>query len=297
MALSLTATSIGTNSATLSWSVSGVSPTNYTWDVYISGTSGTIANPGFGPYSVSGTSGSTTVTGLASGTSYTYGIDLTLQSGNVAGGSASTTFTTSTPVVTYTITWNLNGGTGGSGYTTSVTSGNSISAPSSNPTRSGYTFSGWSVSFPYTPTGNVTISASWTPVATFPPVWSDTALASASTGVAYSDAVSATNMSYSGSYSVSAGSLPAGLSLNTSSGAITGTATTAGSYSFTISATNTYGSISQAFTFVVSAAPTGNMNVYNGSTWVSAPTYVFNGATWVLAPVYVYNGSSWVMAI
>jgi hypothetical protein len=87
------------------------------------------------------------------------------------------------------------------------------------------------------------------------------------------------------------------LSLNTSSGAVTGTPTTAGTSSFTITATNTYGSVSQAFTFVVSTAPTGNMNVFDGSNWISAPVDVRGTPTWVLAPVYVYNGSSWVMAI
>lgn len=298
MAVSISASSIGQNSATLSWNVSGITAPNYAWDVFISGSGGTVGQSGFGPYSTGSGSGSTSVTGLAAGTTYTFNIDLTLQNGNVGGGSNSTSFTTASPPVTYTITWDLAGGAGGSGYTGSVTAGSSVPAPSSNPTRSGYNFSGWSVSFPFTPSGNATITASWTAVATYPPTWTDTALASAQTATAYSDGVSATNMNYSGSYSVSAGSLPAGLSLNTASGAVTGTPTAAGSFNFTITATNSYGSISQAFSgFTVSVAPTGNMNVYNGTSWVSAPVYVWSGSAWVLAPVYVYNGSSWVMAI
>lgn len=297
MAFSMSVASVGQNSATINWSVSGISSTNYAWDVFFTASGGTLSQSGFGPYSVGSQNGSFTITGLAAGTSYSVSGDLTLQNGNVGGGSTSTSFTTSSPPVTYTITWNLAGGTGGSGYTTSVTAGNSISAPATNPTRAGYNFSGWSVSFPYTPTGNVTITASWTAVATFPPVWTDNTLGSAQTTVAYSDGVTATNMNYSGSYSVSAGSLPAGLSLNTTTGAVTGTATTAGTYNFTITATNTYGSVSQAFTFVVSVAPSGAMNVYNGTSFVQAPVYVYNGTTWVSASVYVWNGSTWVMAV
>ncbi|TDO18119.1 putative Ig domain-containing protein [Mycobacterium sp. BK086] len=43
------------------------------------------------------------------------------------------------------------------------------------------------------------------------------------------------------------GSLPSGLSLNTSTGEISGTPSAAGSYSFTLRATNGYGSVDQAF--------------------------------------------------
>ncbi len=57
-------------------------------------------------------------------------------------------------------------------------------------------------------------------------------------------------------WAVTAGSLPAGLSLNTSTGAITGTPTTAAAYSFTITATNSTGSDGQAYTGSVAASPT-----------------------------------------
>lgn len=175
-------------------------------------------------------------------------------------------------------------------------------APTTNGT---YSFSWTATNNPgggYTPSSLT--SASWSyvvsdppPPPTYPPSWSDTALVSGQVGVAYSDGVSATNMNYSGSYSVSTGSLPAGLSLNTSTGAITGTPTTATSYNFTITATNSYGSISQAFTMTVAApALTGHVQVYNGTSWVDSEVYVFNGSTWVLAQVYKYSGSAWVMS-
>lgn len=59
------------------------------------------------------------------------------------------------------------------------------------------------------------------------------------------------------SWSVAAGSLPPGLSLNTATGDISGTPTTPGSYSFTIRATDANASFAQtAFSMTVAAYPT-----------------------------------------
>lgn len=65
-------------------------------------------------------------------------------------------------------------------------------------------------------------------------------------------------------WSASAGSLPAGLSLNTSTGAITGTPTTAGAYSFTLSVTdNTSATDTQAYSGTVSAVAVSNIAIVN----------------------------------
>lgn len=56
-------------------------------------------------------------------------------------------------------------------------------------------------------------------------------------------------------FSVSAGSLPAGLSLNTTTGTISGTPSASGSYSFTIQAVNGIGSDTQAFSGTVTSDP------------------------------------------
>lgn len=128
--------------------------------------------------------------------------------------------------------------------------------------------------------------------ATFPPVWSDNTLAEFAVNQAYSDAVSATNMSsYSGVYSVSAGLLPAGISLNTSTGAVTGTPTLPAPYSFTISATNTFGTITQSF----SGSVGGGVSVFDGTSWYKGPVKVYDGTTWKVATVRTYNGSAWVV--
>jgi hypothetical protein len=77
------------------------------------------------------------------------------------------------------------------------------------------------------------------PPTTPAPVFSDATVASpAIRGVSYTDGVTANNTN---SYSVFSGALPAGLELNTSTGAITGTPTTLGTSTFVIRATGNGG--------------------------------------------------------
>jgi hypothetical protein len=83
------------------------------------------------------------------------------------------------------------------------------------------------------------------------PVWTDDSIGGLSVGQPVNDGVSATDAT---SYAVSAGTLPAGLSFDTATGALTGTPTTGGDYSFTITATGAGGSISKTFTGTVGAA-------------------------------------------
>lgn len=127
------------------------------------------------------------------------------------------------------------------------------------------------------------------PPPTYPPSWSDNVLATPTAGVAYSDSVSATN---SPTYSVSAGSLPAGISLNSSSGAVTGTPTVSGSYSFSITAANGDGSVSQSFSWSIG----GGVKVWNGTSWASKTAQVWNGTAWVTKPVTTWNGTAWVVS-
>lgn len=87
-----------------------------------------------------------------------------------------------------------------------------------------------------------------------PPSWSDETLGIITQGVSYSDGVSATGTATI-TYSVYSGSLPTGLSLNSSTGAITGTTGATGSYSFTIRATNTWGYVEKAFSGTIYQIP------------------------------------------
>jgi hypothetical protein len=82
-----------------------------------------------------------------------------------------------------------------------------------------------------------------------PPVWSDVVLSPMRAGSAYADAVAATSPT-AVTYTVSDGSLPAGLLLDASTGAIAGTPTCAVepcSYSFELTATNTAGHVTQTY--------------------------------------------------
>jgi len=74
--------------------------------------------------------------------------------------------------------------------------------------------------------------------------------------VAYSDQLTATGGTGALTWSVSGGSLQPGLTLNSSTGLLSGTPTTAGSYAFTVKVTDTAGgSATQAATVTIAAGP------------------------------------------
>ena len=79
-----------------------------------------------------------------------------------------------------------------------------------------------------------------TGIVTAAPVWTDTTIGKLRVGSAFSDAVAASGTP-APSYAVSAGALPAGLSLNALTGAITGTPTAPGAFRFTVTASNGVG--------------------------------------------------------
>lgn len=198
---------------------------------------------------------------------------------------------------TYTISYNANGGIGAPTSQTK-THDVTLTLTSSTPTRSGYTFSSWNTAAngtgtyyasgaSYTTNAAATLYAQWTINA---PVWTDNTLATPVLGRVYSDGVSATN---SPTYSVSSGTLPTGLSLNTSTGTVTGTPTAVGPFTFTITASNAGGSVSQSFTNIY---PTGGLNTRGTSTWTDNKIQVYSGTAWVTETVWVYNGTTWVAA-
>jgi hypothetical protein len=135
---------------------------------------------------------------------------------------------------------------------------------------------------------SITITQDVTPA----PAWIDNTLSGdLRVGIAYSDGVSATN---SPTYSVSSGSLPSGLTLNSSTGAVTGTPTAQGSFTFTLRAQNAGGQVTQNFTLAVK--PGGFR--WNGSSWVRITTLKrWDGSSWVdVALVRRWDGSNWVNA-
>ena len=84
----------------------------------------------------------------------------------------------------------------------------------------------------------------------YPPTITTTTLTDGRVGEPYSASLGADGTAPI-TWSVTSGSLPAGLSLNASTGKITGTPTTAGTSTFTVTATNDYGSDSKEFTLTI----------------------------------------------
>ena len=132
------------------------------------------------------------------------------------------------------------------------------------------------------------------------PVWTDqTVSLIAVQNEAYSNGVTATDAA---SYSLKSGSLPPGISLNTSNGVISGTPTTPGAYSFVITASNAdtspnTASIDTATLSISVGLPGGRPYVFNGTSWVQREIYVNNGAWNTQAEIYYYDGSSWQQAL
>ena len=79
-------------------------------------------------------------------------------------------------------------------------------------------------------------------------------------GTAYRQTLAATGSDII-TWSISSGSLPDGLTLNPDTGEITGTPTTANSYSFTVKAKNTYGSKTKELTITINDAKTYSVSV------------------------------------
>jgi hypothetical protein len=154
-------------------------------------------------------------------------------------------------------------------------------------------------SFPFTVFAtNITgtASASVTLVVNRPtPVYTDSTVSSASTlGVAYSDGVAATDAT---NYAINSGSLPTGLSLNASTGAITGTPTAVGNFTFVIRASNETGGVNTSSLSINVISPvrvnTAGPNS-NTATFVVGAARVWNGASFVAGVVRVWNGTAFV---
>jgi hypothetical protein len=90
--------------------------------------------------------------------------------------------------------------------------------------------------------------------------------ATGTVGVAFSYQISATNSPTS--YNTSPNPPAPGLTVNTTTGAITGTPTTIGNYSVTLSATNAGGTGTKDVTFKINSAPTATATSSPAAVWV-----------------------------
>ena len=160
--------------------------------------------------------------------------------------------------VTYSITYNLDGGTLPAGSWGSYAFGTGLTLPI--PTKTGFTFADWYDNSAFSGTavtaitttdaGAKTFYALWTAT---PPTITTTSLPGGTYGVAYSQTLSITS-STAVTWSIASGSLPSGLSLNSTTGVISGTPSAAGTSSFTIKATNSGGNGTQALSITINKA-------------------------------------------
>ena len=97
-------------------------------------------------------------------------------------------------------------------------------------------------------------------------------------------------------YSVTVGSLPAGLSINSSTGYITGTPTATGTETFTVTATTGGGSVTRQFSITVSTLPSGGTVTTSGSdrihTFNSSGSFVNTVASLSARVLVVAGGGS-----
>ncbi|MGA3195469.1 MAG: Ig domain-containing protein, partial [Terriglobales bacterium] len=313
-----------------------------TGQVGVAYSSALVAGGGVPPYTFSITSGSlppgltlNPSTGAITGTPTTYGtFNFTAQvvdsRGTAAGTSTSTSncsiviappqitlacpaATTGTVGIAYSSS--LTAGGGIPPYTYSITSGSlpagltlnsSTGAITGTPTTAGtFNFTAQVVDSTGTAAGTTTSNCSIV-IAPAPPTLT-CPTATGQVGTAYSSALVAAGGVSPYTFSITSGSLPPGLTLNSTTGAITGTPTTAGSFNFTAqvvdSRNNAAGTNSTNCTIVIAPAPptlacagaTGQVGTAYGSSLVAGggvPPYTFSITSGSLPPGLTLNSST-----
>jgi uncharacterized protein YhjY with autotransporter beta-barrel domain len=186
-------------------------------------------------------------------------------------GSAATPFT---PVTasggTGTLSYALSGGTLPTGLTFSTSTGQISGTPSTTLATTTFTVTVTDQTTPTPQTSSKTFSLTVSPVIfSFTPA--PGALPGGVAGTPYSQIVTAPGGANPYTYSILSGALPAGLSLNTSTGVISGTPTTVGNSSFTVSVRDAHSQTgSAAYTLNVTAPAL--TAVSSSATAVSAVT-------------------------
>jgi uncharacterized protein with beta-barrel porin domain len=218
-------------------------------------------------------------------TSGTFNFTVTATDSFGQTGSRAYTVTVAVPTITLTPA-TLPGGTAGTAYSQTLTIAGGIApyiVTQTGALPAGITFNAATRTFSGTPTQSgsfpisVTVTDSTggtaatvtnnytltiaTPTLTLTPAAG--ALPAGTAGTAYSQTFTASNGIAPYAYAISAGALPAGLTLNAGTGALSGTPTVAGTFNFSVTATDsttgTAGTVTNAYTLTLSA-PTITIN-------------------------------------
>ncbi len=279
------AVSPGNSAATVSWTApaSNGSPiTGYVVTPYIAG----VAQA---PQTFNSTATTQTVTGLTPGTSYTFRVAAINAAGTGPPSAMSAAVTVNAaPFLTFgpppagevsipysvaltatggtgALTWSVNAGSLPPGLTLNSSTGQL----SGTPTKSG----SYSFSVTVTDTTGGTDTKAVTLVIAAVPSLANPAPPAGQSGVAYSNTLAVTGGTGPFTWAVSSGTLPPGLSLNASTGVLSGTPTSVGLYSFTVKVTDSFGltatqnlSLSVAVGPLVISATANNSTVAQGAT-------------------------------
>ena len=126
-----------------------------------------------------------------------------------------------------------------------------------------------------------------------PTAFNKTTLLAMQMGSVFSDKLEAVGFP-AVTYSVTAGTIPAGLTLNSTTGEITGTPTGSGNYSFTVTATNVAGSINRVFTGNVAAIPVVTVpgSGFSTNTVVAGTKVTITGTNLDLITAAIIGGKS-----
>ena len=202
-----------------------------------------------------------TGSGLISGTPSVAGSSNVVLSARNAAGTAQQTvsLTIANPVIaTYTVSYDANGGVGSIAPATK-TQNVALTLPTgSSLSRSGYGFMGWNSAAngsgtayaaggSYTANATATLYAQWAAL----PVITSPTTASGTVGTAFSYQIVASNAPTA----FNASGLPAGLTVNTGSGLISGTPSVAGSSNVVLSARNAAGTVQQTLNLTIVQPP------------------------------------------
>jgi large repetitive protein len=247
-AYSLNASVTG-NTQTVTYSVSPALPAGLSLNTSTGAISGTpTATAAVATYTVtaSQSSGVCTVTQnyTFSVVCSTISISPSTLSNGVVGSAYSQTLTQTG--LTGTPTWSVSAGTLPTGLTLNATSG----VISGTPTATGtFNFTVQVTDGTCSTSQAYTVAVNCTGVSINPAT-----LPNANQSTAYSQTLTQTGLTGTPTWSVSVGTLPTGLSLNSSTGVISGTPTASGTFNFTVQVTNGTCSATRAYTIVVTAS-------------------------------------------